>query len=33
LDYAPADKAKYAAAYLDALNWETVGEWYEKASR
>lgn len=33
LDYAPADKAKYAAAYLDALNWETVSAWYNNASQ
>ncbi len=31
LDYAPADKATYAAAYLDAINWETVSEWFDKA--
>ncbi len=33
LDYAPADKAKYAAAYLDAINWETVSTWFDEASR
>lgn len=32
LDYAPADKATYAAAYLDAINWETVNGWFEEAS-
>lgn len=30
LDYAPADKAKYAAAYLDAINWETVSAWFDE---
>lgn len=30
-DYEPADKAKYISAYLDALNWETIAEWFEKA--
>ncbi len=31
-DYEPADKGKYISAYLDAVNWETVNTWFEKAS-
>ena len=30
-DYTPSDKSKYIAAYLSALNWETINSWFEKA--
>ncbi len=32
VDYTPATKAEYVAAYLAALNWETVAQRFDKAA-